>query len=141
MRALADVDPSRDFERPYLDFAELHGPVAFGDSVCAIRFEIENIDDIAALAGPQAAREVSETVARRLGNAIVGPQRPRQVGERRFLVAVPLSLVAAVDFAQVLLHTITRPIVFGRLSIHVAVASQVVAGKRSEMLPALAEAA
>jgi hypothetical protein len=142
MRALADREPPKEFERPFLDFAWLlDGESPFGDAVCSIRFEIANLDDIALLGGPQAAREASETIARRLSTGIDGPHRPRQMCARRFFLSVPLPLEEAVELGRMVADAITRPIVFGRLCIQVAVGAHVVVGKRSDMSPALAVAA
>jgi hypothetical protein len=101
--------------------------------------EIVNHGDIALLAGPHAARHASDVVASRLHGGIAGPHRPEAAGEGRFVVAAPLPLEAAIDFAKGIIATLAQPIVHGNLCIQVAIAATV--GRRRNFPLRFAEAA
>lgn len=139
-RALAGLEPLSDEERPFADIASLlqRRSRAGSGPVSAIRLEIANLDDIAALAGSRAARHASDTVARRL-LAGAGPHRMERLHERRFLIAAALPLEAAIDFTRQVIGALARPIIFDKVRIQIAIAATI--GGRHGVAPRLALAA
>jgi hypothetical protein len=107
--------------------------------VSAICFEIANLEDIAQIAGLDVARRASEIVSDRLVAGIGGPHALERPDERRFLVAAPMELEAAVDLARKVMDGLSRPIVLDKMSVHVAIAAMV--GNRRAIDSRLAAAA
>ena len=139
-RALAAPRPWVDEPRPFTVIAPLlHHRARRGEVSSAVGFEIVNLGDIALLAGPHAAQYASDVVASRLHGGIAGPHRPEAAGEGRFVVAAPLPLEAAIDFAKGIIATLAQPIVHGNLCIQVAIAATV--GRRRNFPLRFAEAA
>jgi hypothetical protein len=139
-RALAAPRPWVDEPRPFADIASLlQRRSRAGEPLSAVGFEIANLDDIAVLAGPHAARHAIDVVADRLHAGIAGPHRPAAAGDGRFVVAAPLALDAAIDFAKGIIATLAQPIVYEKLSIQVAIAATV--GRRRNFPARFAEAA
>jgi hypothetical protein len=139
-RALAAPRPWMGEPRPFADITSLLQRRSQGGEVAsAVGFEIANLGDIAVLAGAHAARHACEVVASRRHEGIAGPHRPEPAGAGRFVVAAPLPLEAAIDFAKGIIATLAQPIVYEKVCIQVAIA--VTVGRRRNFPSRFAEAA
>jgi hypothetical protein len=139
-RVLAAPRPWMDEPAPFTDIASLlQRRSRGGEPLSAVGFEIANLGDIAVLAGPDAARHACDVVASRLHAGVAGPHRPECAGEGRFVVAAPLPLEAAIDFAKGILAALSQPIVYEHL--HIQAAISVAVGRRRNFPARFAEAA